>query len=371
VISALCFESAGELGISAEMLGRDFKKMPSVVYSENVKRRHSFCDDLVALRDFYHTERQEIEQQESIASLHSNEMKTGNHGYCNKEDPSTNNEKWNATTKLQDVKWGQICASLDDKNMAIRSDRADTLRKAMNILERIPDLSPPVRPKLIRRNSSILNFIAHGTHHYDKHDDKKCDEHHHQELPPVPANVQNISTTYTGMSATLSSCIINSLSKVSVLLSWVPRLKDEPGTKLDIDFPPQGRHHRRAKSSVPAIDNFIPSTSTMISKGGNELNWMRRCNQVKSSSKKTSRIVRSLSPRPSAAYNKNHQFALTDFNNQGTLPKFDSTTMDLPLSQRSHRPECFISDEDERFLNGLIFLAPNKEVEIRNLMETS
>jgi len=381
ISTALCFENDHhKLSKSEHTL--EHGSISLAVYSKRISRRHSYCDDLVAHRHNNHTDKQEIEQHESVEYLNSNaEMKSVNGGYA-KNDPWTNNKRGDKATKLQDLKWSQICASLHDTNTPIQSERAETLRKAMTILECNTDRLQ-VRPQRLRKTNSCHDLIDRHAHHPTKAENKQPNQFRSDELATSVVLPQNISKSYTETNessfASLGFDVVNSLSNSlskGVALLSLSRLRNEPGTKLDVEFPPHGRQRRRANRSV-TLDNSISSTSSSTtSKDNNELtesNSSRSCKEKKSRSRRVKRIIRSISPRspvPSVSYNVTHICTGTESNDQDTQHMRDPS-VHLPPSPGNQFSEHFSSDEDQNFLNGLLFLSHNKGIEIQNLMRTS
>jgi len=383
ISSALCFENDYQKFRKSEHT-LEHDSIPLAVNSKKMSRRHSCCGDLVALRHYDHAAKQELEQQESVEYLNSNaEMKSVNDGHAN-NGPSTNGKHRDKATKLQDLKWSQICASLLDTNTPIQTERAETLRKAMTILERNTD-KLQVRQQLLRKTNSCHDLIDRHAHYPTKSENKQHNQFRSDELATSVASPQNISKGYieTNESPSSSSSLgfdvinslSNSLSKGVALLS-LSRLRNEPGTKLDVEFPPHGRQRRRANRSV-TLDNSISSTSSSTtSKDNNELtesNSSRSCKEKKSRSRRVKRIIRSISPRspvPSVSYNVTHICTGTESNDQDTQHMRDPS-VHLPSSPGNQFSEHFSSDEDQNFLNGLLFLSHNKGIEIQNLMRTS
>ena len=380
ISTALCFENDHhKLSKSEHTL--EHGSIPLAVYSKRISRRHSYCDDLVALRHNNHTDKQEIEQHESVEYLSSNaEMKSVNGGYAN-NDPWTNNKRGDKATKLQDLKWSQICASLHDTNTPIQSERAETLRKAMTILECNTDRLQ-VRPQRLRKTNSCHDLIDRHAHHPTKAENKQPNQFRSDELATSVVLPQNISKSYTetnessfaSLGFDVVNSLSNSLSKGVAFLSF-SRLRKEPGMKLDIEFPLHGRRRSSANSTV-SLDDSISSTSTTTSKDNNEstkATSLRRCKIIKPTSRRVERIIRNISPRPplpSVARNVTHICTGTKSNDEDTQQMLD-LSIHLPPSPGNLLPERCSSDEDQNFLNGLLFLSHNKGIEIKNLMSTS
>ena len=378
ISTALCFENDHhKLSKSEHTL--EHGSIPLAVYSKRISRRHSYCDDLVALRHNNYTDKKEIEQHESVEFNSNAEMKSVNGGHAN-NGPWTNNKRGDKATKLQDLKWSQICANLLDTNTPIQSERAETLRKAMTILECKTDRLQ-VHPQRLRKTNSCHDLIDRHAHHPTTEENKQPNQFRSDELATTVVLPQNISKSYSETNENSSSSLgfdvvnllSNSLSKGVAFLSF-SRLRKEPGMKLDIEFPPHGRRRSSANSTV-SLDDSISCTSTTTSKDNNESTKstsLRRCKLIKPRSRRVERIIRSISPRPpfpSVADNVTHICTAIECNDEDTQQMLD-LSIHLPPSPGNLLPERFSSDEDQNFLNGLLFLSHNKGIEIKNLMRT-
>ncbi len=211
--------------------------------------------------------------------------------------------------KMQDVQWNKICSELENRGKTKESDRADTLRKALHIFERSKQQSIPHEPELSDHCRNHKQRRSPGKQQSEKASKARCQA--------------------SAIRSDMLVCFASSLSKAAAPYQW------------------NNVQHSVTTKEVHVAAKGFKSEADYVTEAAR----MRK--------RLISEPRRSLQTTP-------------EMRKPWTL-EGDATHLDLSirLPAPPNNRDCCNNEEDERFLNGLLCLAPNKEKEIRTILGAS